>query len=57
MDKSFHQDEPQVQQPAKFLIRLPIINTVFKWLASQIEEPTKEEQEDAGVYLGGEGRD
>jgi hypothetical protein len=56
MDNSFRQDDSNVQQPASFSVSLPVVSNFFKWLASQIE-PTKEEQEDAGVYLGGEGRD
>ena len=56
MDNSFHQEEIGTQQPFNLLVRLPIIDGLFKWLAAQIE-PTEEEQENAGVYLGGEGRD
>jgi len=56
MDNSFRQDDSNVQQPVRFFIRLPIVTNLFKWLAKQLE-PTEEEQEDAGVYLGGEGRD
>ena len=56
MDNSFPQNETNTQQSISFLVRLPIVIGIFKWLASQIE-PTEDEQEDAGVYLGGEGRD
>lgn len=56
MDHSLLQEEPEAQQPTNFLGRLPVVNNIFKWLTSQIK-PTEEEQENAGVYLGGEGRD
>jgi hypothetical protein len=56
MDNSLPQNEPETQQPTSFFIRLPVVNNLFKWLASQIK-PTEAEQENAGVYLGGEGRD
>jgi hypothetical protein len=56
MDNSFPQNKPDTQQPTSFLVRLPAVNNIFKWLASLIK-PTDEEQENAGVYLGGEGRD
>jgi len=56
MDNSFPQNEPDTQQTTSFLGRLPVVNNLFKWLASLLE-PTEAEQENAGVYLGGEGRD
>ena len=56
MDNSFRRKESDTQQPIGFLVSLPIFNGIFKWLASLVE-PTEEEQENAGVYLGGEGRD
>jgi len=56
MDNNFPQNEADTQQPISFLVRLPIVDGILKWLADQIA-PTNEEQEDAGVYLGGEGRD
>jgi len=56
MDNTFHQEESDAQQPASFSIRLPGVYSLFKWLAELIA-PTEEEQENAGVYLGGEGRD
>ena len=56
MDNSFRQDDSDLQQPASFLVRLTAIRNLFDRLAHKIE-PTEEEQEDAGVYLGGEGRD
>jgi hypothetical protein len=57
MDNSFPQNGPDAQQqPTRFFVRLPVINHCFKWLASLIET-TVEEQEDAGVFLGGEGRE
>ena len=56
MDNSFRQDDSSAQQPASFFARLPVVTSLFKWLADQIES-TEKEQEDAGIYLGGEGRD
>ena len=56
MDNSFPRKGSDMQQPGSFLANLPLINGIFKWLASLIA-PTEEEQENAGVYLGGEGRD
>jgi hypothetical protein len=43
-------------KPVGFLARLPNVNKIFIWLSSLVVL-TKEDQEDAGVYLGGEGRD
>jgi hypothetical protein len=56
MDNSFPGQASDTQQPSGLLASLPVVNGIFKWLESQIG-PTKEEQENAGVYLGGEGRD
>jgi hypothetical protein len=42
--------------PGGFLARLPSVNKIFKWFSSLVVL-TKEDQKDAGVYLGGEGRD
>ena len=56
MDNSFRRHESGTQQPSSFLASLQIVNGIFKWLASLLE-PTEEDQENAGVYLGGEGRD
>jgi hypothetical protein len=55
MDNSFHQKGFDTQQPISFLVRLPVVDGILKWLANQLV-PTEEEQENAGVYLGGEGR-
>lgn len=43
-------------QPRSLLAGLSFVSRIFTWLASLIR-PTDEEQEQAGVYLGGEGRD
>jgi hypothetical protein len=43
-------------KPGGLLARLPSVNMIFKWL-SNLVVLTKEDQEDAGVYLGGEGRE
>jgi hypothetical protein len=56
MDSSFPRKETDTQQSSSLLARLLPINNIIKWLASLVE-PTEEEQENAGVYLGGEGRD
>lgn len=56
MDKSFRQEDSNMQQPASLLVRLAAILNLFNLLTNQVEL-TEGEQEDAGVYLGGEGRD
>ena len=56
MDNSFPQKGSDTQQPISFLVRLPVVDGILKWLASQLV-PTEEEQENAGVYLGGEERE
>jgi hypothetical protein len=56
MDNSFPQNESDTQQTSSVLDRLPIVNGILKWLAALLG-PTEEEQENAGVYLGGEGRE
>lgn len=43
-------------QPRSFLAGLSLVSNIFSWLASLVR-PTDEEKEQAGVYLGGEGRD
>jgi hypothetical protein len=57
MDNSFHEQGSHTQQdPKSFLVSLPILGNLIKWLASFIQW-TEEEQEDAGIYidrLGGE---
>jgi len=57
MDNSFHEQGSHTQQdPKSFLVSLPILGNLIKWLASLIQW-TEEEQEDAGIYidrLGGE---
>ena len=58
MDDTFHLQESNLQRPSGFLARLRIIDSILpfmrrsvKWLAGLIKF-TKEEKEDAGVYLG-----
>ncbi|HEY3311722.1 MAG TPA: hypothetical protein VGK00_08800 [Anaerolineales bacterium] len=48
--------KPGMQQPASLLARLFIVRRIFNMLVSLIW-PSQEDQEQAGVYLGGEGRD
>ena len=53
MDNSFHRQGQgsDTQQDQKiFLVSLPILASIIKWLASLIKL-TEEEQEDAGIYL------
>ena len=57
MDDNFSpQRVTYTQQLIGFFTSLPVIKNISKWLAGQIG-PTEEEQRNAGVYLGGEGRD
>ena len=56
MDELSHQEEFEPLQRAGLSARLPILNSFLEWLASLVH-PTREDQENAGVYLGGEGRD
>jgi hypothetical protein len=57
MDNSFHRQGSGTQHdPKSFLVGLPILGSIIKWLASLIKL-TEEEQEEAGIYLdrlGGE---
>jgi hypothetical protein len=57
MDNSFPEEGSRTQQgPKRFLVSLPILGNLIKWLASLIQW-TEEEQEEAGIYtdrLGGE---
>jgi len=57
MDNSFDEQGSRTQQsPRSFLVSLPILANLIKWLASLIQW-TEEEQEEAGIYLdhpGGE---
>jgi len=57
MDNSFHEQGSHTQQDSKsFLVSLPILGNLIKWLAS-FSQWTEEEQEEAGIYLdrpGGE---
>jgi len=52
MDNSFHRQGSGTQQdPKSFLVSLPILASLIKWLAGLIKL-TEEEREDAGIYLG-----
>jgi hypothetical protein len=57
MDSSFREQGPDTRQdPKSFLVSLPNLASIIKWLAGLIKL-TEEEQEDAGIYpgrLGGE---
>lgn len=53
MDNLFHQQESGTQQTGRFFVNLQIFDGVLRWLASLIQL-TEEEQEDAGIYLGGQ---
>ena len=57
MDNSFHEQGSHTQQdPKSFLVSLPILGNLIKWLTSFIQW-TEEEQEEAGIYMdrpGGE---
>ena len=57
MDNSVPKQGSSMQQEKKsFLVALPILGSIIKWLTSLIHW-TEEEQKDAGIYLdrpGGE---
>jgi hypothetical protein len=57
MDNSFHKQGSHTQQDSKsFLVSLPILGNLIKWLAS-LSQWTEEEREEAGIYMdrpGGE---
>ena len=57
MDNSFDGQESRTQLGLKrFLMRLPILGDIIRWLASLIQW-TEDEEEQAGIYLdhpGGE---
>jgi hypothetical protein len=57
MDNSFdEQGSYRQQDPKRFLVSLPILGNLIKWLTSLIQW-TEEEQEEAGIYMdrpGGE---
>ena len=51
MDNSFDEQGSHTQQnPKSFLVSLPILGNLIKWLASLIQW-TEEEQEEAGIYV------
>lgn len=53
MDSSMREQGSATQQqdPRRFLVSLPILASIIKWLAGLIKL-TEEEQEEAGIYLG-----
>jgi len=58
MDKSFHPQESNTQQPSNLLTSLwifdsilPLMRRSVKWLADLIQL-TEEERDDAGIHLG-----
>ena len=58
MDHSIREQGSGMQQqdPKSFLVNLPVLDSIIKWLAS-LTRLTEEEQESAGIYLdrpGGE---
>jgi hypothetical protein len=59
MDNSFDEQGSYThtqQDPKSFLVSLPILGNLIKWLTSFIQW-TEEEQEEAGIYMdrpGGE---
>ena len=51
MDNSFHEQGSHTQQdPKSFLVSLPILGNLIKWLASLFQW-TEEDQEAAGIFL------
>jgi hypothetical protein len=51
MDNSIYEQGSHTQQdPKSFIGSLPILRNLIKWLAGLIQW-TKEEQEDAGIYI------
>ena len=51
MDNSFHEQGSHTQQDSKrFLVSLPILGNLIKWLASLFQW-TEEDQEAAGIVL------
>ena len=55
MDHFFRQTEPEIEPKLNWRTTQQILTRLFGWLSSLIN-PTKEDQENAGIYLGGEGR-
>ena len=52
MDTSIREQGSGTQQyPKGFLVNLPVLDSLIKWLAGLIKL-TKDEQEAAGIYLG-----
>jgi len=54
MDNSFRQQVSDIhQQPGVLLSSLQLFDGILNWLAG-LFELTEEEQQDAGIYLGGQ---
>ena len=54
MDNSFRQQVSDIhQQPGVLLSSLQFFDGILNWLAG-LFELTEEEQQDAGIYLGGQ---
>ncbi len=51
MDNFLRQQEPGIQRPGGFFIRLQIFHGILHWLAGLVRL-TEKEQENAGIYLG-----
>jgi len=51
MDKSFHQQEPDIRHPRGFFVRPQIFDRILHWLA-YIFELTEKEKKEAGIYIG-----
>jgi hypothetical protein len=54
MDNSLHQLGSDTSKTSVFLASLQIVDRLLNWLTGLIKL-TKEEQKDAGIYLGGQG--
>jgi hypothetical protein len=51
MDNSFPEEGSHTQpDPKRFLVSLPILGNLIRWLASLIQW-TEEQQEEAGIYM------
>ena len=56
MNKLIQQEKSEPMPLTGLSARLPFLNSFFQWLTDLVY-PSKEDQKNAGVYLGGEGRD
>ncbi|MDO8754303.1 MAG: hypothetical protein Q7J80_10455 [Anaerolineales bacterium] len=53
MDNSFRRQGSGTQAPRSFTARLKIFKGILNWLAGLVQL-TEEEQDDAGIYFGGQ---